>query len=344
MCSSQEHHTPSRITLRSEVICLNDCRRDRNGREMTGEFFIFDGTANSELAFAIARELGVGLSPSIVERFPDSEVSVRLTGSIRRKEVFIVQPTSPPVNEHLVELIAFVDACRRAAAGRITAIVPYFGYSRSDKRAGRREPIMARVVADLLQTVGVDHVVTVDLHTPQIEGFFEVPVDSLTAVPVLCEALCDRLPRGVVVVSPDAGRVPLATHYASRLGAPVVVLEKRRETATKTVVTHVVGDVRGRACLVVDDIISTGGTITESVGALLEAGALPEITVAATHGLFVDSTWEWLTQPGIGDVFVTNTVPVARKEWSQLHVVSIAPLIAAAVRQFLTDGSLRGLI
>jgi ribose-phosphate pyrophosphokinase len=309
---------------------------------MTDEFCIFDGTAYPALAFSIARELGVGLSPSIVDRFPDGEVSVRLTGSVRRKEVFIVQPTSPPVNEHLVELIAFVDACRRAAARRITAIVPYFGYSRSDKRAGRREPIMARVVADVLQAVGVDHVVTVDLHTPQIEGFFEVPVDSLTAVPVLCEVLCNRLPRSVVV-SPDAGRVPLATHYASRLGAPVVVLEKRRETATKTVVTHVVGDVRGRRCLVVDDIISTGGTIAESVDALLAAGALPEITIAATHGLIVDGARERLTRPGIGEVYVTDTVPVAGKEWPQLHVVSIAPLIAAAVQQFLADGSLRGL-
>ncbi|CCF84578.1 ribose-phosphate diphosphokinase [Nitrolancea hollandica] len=310
---------------------------------MPSGFIIFDGTANPELAAAIAGELGVVLGPAIVTRFPDSEISVTLTGSVRRKEIFIVQPTSPPVNEHLVELVAFTDACRRAAAGRITAIVPYFGYSRSDKRVGRREPIMARAAADMLQGAGVDHVVTVDLHTPQIEGFFNIPVDSLTAVPVLCEALCRHLSPGAVVVAPDAGRVPLATQYALRLGAPVVVLHKQRESATKTEVTHVVGDVRGRPCLVVDDIISTGGTLATGIDALLNAGALPEITIAATHGLLVDGARENLSRAGIRDIFVTNTVSMAGKTWAGLHVVSIAPLIAAVVQRFLEDGSLSGL-
>ncbi len=310
---------------------------------MASGFIIFGGTANPELAAAIAEELGVVLGPATVTRFPDSEISVTLTGSVRRKEIFIVQPTSPPVNEHLVELVAFTDACRRAAAGRITAIVPYFGYSRSDKRVGRREPIMARAAADMLQGAGVDHVVTVDLHTPQIEGFFSIPVDSLTAVPVLCEALCGHLPPGAVVVAPDAGRVPLATQYALRLGAPVVVLHKQRESATKTEVTHVVGDVRGRPCLIVDDIISTGGTLATGIDALLDAGALPEITIAATHGLLVDGARENLSRAGIRDIFVTNTVSMAGKTWAGLHVVSIAPLIAAAVQRFLEDGSLSGL-
>ncbi len=309
----------------------------------TSNFIIFDGTANPELASAIAGELGVALGPATVTRFPDSEISVTLTGSVRRKEIFIVQPTSPPVNEHLVELVAFTDACRRAAAGRITAVVPYFGYSRSDKRVGRREPIMARAAADMLQGAGVDHVVTVDLHTPQIEGFFHIPVDSLTAVQVLCEGLCQRLSPGTVVVAPDAGRVPLATQYALRLGTPVVVLHKQRESATKTEVTHIVGDVRGRPCLVVDDIISTGGTLASGVGALLDAGALPEITIAATHGLLVDGARENLSRSGIRDVFVTNTVSMAGKAWPELHVVSVAPLIATAVQRFMSDGSLSGL-
>lgn len=315
-----------------------------NGAGMTStDFVIFDGSANPELAAAIAGELGIVLGSAMVTRFPDSEVSVILTGSVRRKEIFIVQPTSPPVNEHLMELVAFTDACRRAASGRITAIVPYFGYSRSDKRVGRREPIMARAVADMLQGAGVDHVVTVDPHTPQIEGFFYVPVDSLTAVPVLCDALCRHLPPGVAVVAPDAGRVPLATQYALRLDAPVVVLHKQRESAMKTEITHVVGDVRGRPCLVVDDIISTGGTLATGVEALLEAGALPEITIAATHGLLVDGARENLSRSGIRDVFVSNTVPTAGKEWPGLHVVSVAPLLAAAVQRFLADGSLSGL-
>ena len=306
----------------------------------SNNFIVFDGSANPQLAAAIAGELGVVLGPAIVTRFPDSEVSVTLTTTVRRKEIFIVQPTSPPVNEHLMELVAFTDACRRAAAGRITAIVPYFGYSRSDKRAGRREPIMARAAADMLQGVGVDHVVTVDLHTPQIEGFFSIPVDSLTAVPVLSEALCRHLPSGAAVVAPDAGRVPLATQYALRLGAPVVVLHKQRESATKTEVTHVVGDVRGRPCLIVDDIISTGGTLATAVEALLAAGALPEFAVAATHGLLVDCARENLSRASIREVYVSNTVSMAGKEWPELHVVSVAPLLAATVQRFMADGSL----
>src|SRR5919199_1091455 len=174
---------------------------------MTDAATIFAGTANSDLARGVARELGVRLGACSVERFPDGEVSVRLEEPVRGREVFVVQPTSPPVNEHLVELLAFADACRRSSAARVTAIVPYFGYARSDKREGRREPVMASTVAYLMQAAGIDHVVTMDLHAPQIEGFFRIPVDSLTAVPTFCDALRERLPRGTVVVSPDAGRV-----------------------------------------------------------------------------------------------------------------------------------------
>jgi ribose-phosphate pyrophosphokinase len=188
---------------------------------MSNGFTIFAGTANPALAAAIAGELGVQVGMCAIDRFPDGEVAVQLLESVRRKEVFLVQPTSSPVNDHLVELLALADACRRAAAARITAIMPYFGYARADKRDGRREPIMGRVVANLLEAVGIGHVVTVDLHTPQIEGFFSAPVDTLTAVPTLCWALRDRLPPDVIVVSPDVGCVRRATHYAQCLGAPV---------------------------------------------------------------------------------------------------------------------------
>jgi ribose-phosphate pyrophosphokinase len=222
--------------------------------------------------------------------------------------------------------------------------VPYFGYSRADKRNGRREPIMARVVADLLQVVGVGHVVTVDLHTPQIEGFFHAPVDSLTAVSTLCSALRDRLPADLVVVSPDVGRLAMATRYADQcLGAPVVVLHKRRVSGSETRVTHVVGEVSGRACLIVDDMISTGGTIAQSIAALLAAGARPEIIVAATHGLFVLDARNKLDHPAVRDVFITDTVSVTENAWPQLHVVSIAPLIADAVQRLLANRSLREL-
>jgi ribose-phosphate pyrophosphokinase len=303
-------------------------------------FTIFAGTANPALASAIARELGVQVGGCVVDRFPDGEVVVQLLEPVRRKEVFLVQPTSPPVNDHLVELLALADACRRAAAARITAIMPYFGYARADKRHGRREPITGRVVADLLQTVGIAHVVTLDLHTPQIEGFFHAPVDSLTAVPTLCRALRDRLPPDLVVVSPDVGRVWMAAHYAQCLGAPVIVLHKRRESGTETEVTYVVGDVSSRACLIVDDMISTGGTIAESIRALLRAGARPEIIVSVTHGLLLAGAREKLNHPTVREVFVTDTVCMSETNWPRLQVISIAPLIASALERFMTNGSI----
>ena len=304
---------------------------------------IFAGTANPDLARGVARELGVRLGACAVERFPDGEVSVRLEESVRGREVFVVQPTSPPVNEHLVELLAFADACRRASAARTTAVVPYFGYARADKRRGRREPITASVVADLLQTVGVAHVLTVDVHAPQVEGFFRIPVDSLTAVPALCEALGGRLPGGAVVVAPDAGRVSMAAEYARRLKAPMAVLHKRREGGARTVVTHLAGDVRGRACLIIDDMISTGGTIVGSVEALLGAGASDEIIVAATHGLLVAGAREKLARKGVRELFVTDTISVEAGDPAWLRVVSVAPLLAAAVARSLSGGSLADL-
>ncbi len=301
---------------------------------------LLTGRANPTLAAAIADELGAKLGACDVDRFPDGEIAVRLHEPVRRKDVFIVQPTAPPVNDHLVELLALADACRRAAAARLTAIVPDFAYARADKRHGRREPITGRMVADCLETVGFQHVVTVDLHTPQMEGFFSVPVDTLTAVPVLCRALRERLPADVAVVSPDAGRVDLATDYAQRFGAPVVVLHKRRDSGTETHVTHVVGDVVDRPCLIVDDIIATAGTVADSVAALLAAGARREIFIAATHGLFLPGAREKLSHPALREIHVTDTVPVPSADWPSLRVVSIAPVVAAALERFLAHDSI----
>jgi ribose-phosphate pyrophosphokinase len=307
------------------------------------DYGIFAVSATPELASAVAHELGLRLGACAVERFPDGETWVGLDEPVRGRDVFILQSTSPPVNESLVELLAFADACRRASAARITAIIPYFGYARQDKRHGRREPITASMVALLLQAVGISHVVTVDLHTPQIEGFFQIPVDSLTAVPTLSKALSTRLPKGVVVVSPDAGRVKMATEYAQRLGASVAVLHKRRESGTETKVTHLVGDVRDRPCLIIDDMISTGGTISESIEALLKAGARPEITIAATHGVFVEGCRDKLSHKAVREVLVTDTISVAAQGWEQLKVVSVAPIIASAIQKFAADGSIRDL-
>jgi ribose-phosphate pyrophosphokinase len=308
-------------------------------KEIQDDFIIFAGSANRRLAEKIAAELGVRLGDCRIERFPDGELFVRLGESVRRREVFIVQPTQPPVNENLMELLVFSDACRRASATRITAIVPYFGYARADKRHGHREPITASMVADLFQTVGIDHVITVDVHASQIEGFFRVPFDNLTAVCAFAEILRERLPENTVVVSPDAGRVRMATEFAHRLKTSVIVLHKQRESGTETTVTHLVGDARGRACLIVDDMISTGGTIAESIDALLAAGAKPNITIAATHGLLLGSAREKLEHESVKEIFITDTVETEEKNREKLRVVSVAPLIAETIRRFLASGS-----
>jgi ribose-phosphate pyrophosphokinase len=306
---------------------------------MTHNFLLFSGTANPALGTAIAAELDVQPGVLTVAHYPDGETAVRLEESVRGREVFLVQPTAPPVNDHLMELLAFADACRRSAATRITAVVPYFGYARADKRHSRRQPVTASLVAQLMQTAGVDHIVTLDLHADQIEGFFHIPVDNLTAVPTLCQALCGRLPERVVVVSPDVGRVSMATDYAHRLGCPVAVLHKRRTSGTETVITHVGGDVRGRPCLIIDDVISTGGTIVRAVEALLAAGARREILIAASHGLLVDEARAKLSHETIQGVFVTDSV-AADRSWPRLRVVPIAPLIAEAIRRLHAGGSL----
>ncbi len=311
---------------------------------MRDQFSMFTGSANPALAESIARQVGVSLGARVIEQFPDGEQSVRLEQSVRGHHVFIVQPTSPPVDVHLMELLIFADACRRAAAAQITAVVPYFGYARQDRRRGHRVPITASMIAELLQTVGVTHVIAVDVHAAQLEGFFHIPMDNLTALPTLFAAVQDQLTPGTVVVSPDLGRVPMATEYAQRLGTSVVVLHKQRISSTESTVTQVVGDVRDRPCLIVDDMISTGGTIARAIDALIAAGARPEITVAATHGLLVDGARQQLSHKSVRAVFVTDTVPVVDNQgWRELHVVSVAPLLAAAIHQVLADGSLNSM-
>lgn len=303
------------------------------------DFVLFAGTAHPGLARSIASAMRIELGKCEVARFPDGELSVRLGEPVRRKEVGILQPIGPPANDHLVELLLFADACRRAAASRVTAIVPYLGYARSDKRHGRREAIGGRVVADVLSAVGVGHVIAVDLHVAQIEGFFRVPVDNLTAVPTLCERIRRDVPADATIVSPDAGAIHLANEYAHRLGGTVVVLHKRRETGASTRVTHVVGDVRDRPCLIVDDMITTGGTVAEAVTALLHAGARPEVTVAATHGLFVEDARRKLSHPAVRRIVVTDSVAVDPSAWPGLEVVPLGPLLAGALQRLMAHGS-----
>lgn len=307
------------------------------------EFTILSGTANRALADGISRQLKVRPGACAIGRFPDGEVSVRIDDPLRGREVFVIQPTCPPVDAHLVELLAIVDACRRASARRVTVMMPYFGYARSDKRGDHREPINASMVALLLQAVGVDHVVTIDLHATQVEGFFHIPLDNVTALPLFCTALKHRLPSGTVVVSPDSGRMKLAIEYAHRLATSVVVLHKQRGSGTETEVVQLVGDVRDRPCLIIDDMISTGGTVAQSIETLLAAGARPEITVVATHGLLLAGARKKLSHPALRELMVTDTVPLTEKAWPQLRVLSVAPLLASAIERFVANASIRDL-
>jgi len=300
---------------------------------MPRDLSVFGGTANLPLAEAIARALGVRLGARVVERFPDGEVEVRLEEGVRGHHVYLVQPTTPPVNDNLVELLLLADACRRAAAERVIAIVPYFGYARSDRRHGSRAAVGARVVADLMEAVGVAEVITLDLHTPQVEGFFRVPVDGLSALPLLADAARERLTSDAVVVAPDAGRVKMATAYAQWLRTPLVVLHKRRDSSTRTSVTHLVGDVRGKQCLVIDDLISTGGTIADSARALHDAGARPGVLVAATHALMLGDAAEKMRRAGVSCVLTTDTIACRAPDDGFVHTVSVAGMVAAAIRE-----------
>lgn len=304
------------------------------------------GSANPALRDAVERALGSRFVASTCEIFPDGEVLARLDESVRGFEVVVLQPTSPPVNDHLMELLAIVDACRRAAATRIVAVVPYFGYARSDRRDGRRTPIMGRLVADLMERAGIDHVITIDVHTPALEGFFRVPVDNLTAVPLLADALRPRVPPNAVIVAPDAGATRLANRYAMLGGWPVAVCQKQRVSGTEVSVKRIIGDVSGRPCVIIDDMISTGGTVTECLRALREAGASASTIVAATHAVLVPGAMGKLSAAGVEELMVTDSIPLAPGTESpalRTTVVSVAPLIAIAIRRLLAGGSLREL-
>ena len=299
---------------------------------MNQNLMIISGNVNRDLALAIAQHIDVRVAKCRVERFPDTEVNVQLDESVRDSRVFIVQSSCPPVDEHVMEAFAIADACRRAGTSFITWIAPYFGYARSDKRKGRRTALMGRLVADFAEHAGVDHVIAVDLHSPQVEGFFHVPVENLTAVRVIADALKRDMDPGSVIVSPDTGGLKLASAYASRLGCPVAVLHKERSNGGETVVKRLVGDVRGKACVIIDDMISTGGTIVHAIDALLEAGAQEQFIVAATHPVFTPEARKNLHHSSIRQIIVTDSIPVTHHHWPSVYVVSLAPIIAESIR------------
>lgn len=307
---------------------------------MTAKFVILSGSVSQKLAVATAQRLGAEIGQCSVTRFPDTEVNVQLNEPVRERRVFIVQSSCPPVDQHVMEVLAIADACRRAAASSITWIAPYFGYARSDKRRDGRTPIMGRLVADFAERAGIDHLIAVDLHSQQVEGFFHIPVENLSAVPAIADALKPHLEPESVIVSPDAGRVKMASAYASRMGCPVAVLHKERLNGRKTAVSRIVGEVRARPCVIIDDMISTGGTINNAVEALIRAGAAGNFIVAASHGVFTSEARKNLNHPAIRQIIVTDSIPVSPDDWPQVKIVSLAPILAGAIRRSIGGESM----
>ena len=299
---------------------------------MSNDLLLYSGGANRPLAEATGRLLDIPLGNLEIIRFPDGELSPLIEDSVRGEDVFVIQPTSPPVNDHLVELLLTLDAFKRASARRITAVIPYYGYSRQERKAKPREAIAAKVVANCLTQAGADRVMLLDVHAPAMQGFFDIPVDSLTSVGLLSRRLAQFPLDDAIVVAPDTGRVKLAERFADALGLPLGLMNKRRIGGTVQV-THVVGDVRGRAPVVVDDIMA-GGSLIGQLPALLEAGARPEITLVIIHPLLTGDAPARLCQPFIRRMFVTDSVHLpAERCPTALEVVSIAPLLAEAIRR-----------
>jgi ribose-phosphate pyrophosphokinase len=301
------------------------------------------GGSNPGLADAVASCLAVPLGDREASRFPDGEMHIEIRTSVRGCDVYLLQAMGPPAEEHLFQLLLLADACRRAGAARLTAVVPYLAYARQDRRGTGREPVGARLVADLIATSGFHRIVAVDLHSTALEGFFGVPLEHLTAVPAMVERVRPQLPPNGVIVAPDLGATKLAERYARLLGLPVALVHKRRVSGAQVTVRGVTGEVRGLAPLMVDDMITTGGTVEAAVGALLQAGSRPEVTLAASHGLFVGAAPERLRALPVRRLVTTDSV-AARAAAPPHERVSLAPLLAEAISRLHGDRSLSDLL
>jgi len=306
---------------------------------------ILAGSGNPALAESIPGKLGVKLTQRILERFPDGELHIELQESVRGQEVYLVQPTCPPVDEHLLELLLLADACRRAGAIHLTAVIPYFGYARQDRRAHGREPLSARLLADLLVSSGIQRLVAVDLHSQGVESAFAIPVEHVSAVPLLAEAVRSSVSRNAVIVSPDLGAVKMAERYARILDLPVAIVHKTRLSGAEVAVQRIVGDVRGKEILVVDDMISTGGTVEKAIQALLEAGCSSAgVKVVTSHGLLVGPAAERLGKLPIEKIYVSDSVPKPDQFSVPIQVSSLNALLAETIRRLHNRESIAGLI
>lgn len=301
---------------------------------------IFTGNANPDLAREIAAYLGTTVGDSAVNRFNNGEVQVMINESVRGKDIFIVQPTCGPiVNDNVMELLIMADAFKRASANHITAVIPYYGYARQDRKARGREPITAKLMADLLETAGITRVVTIDLHAAQIQGFFNIPFDHMPGGPLMAEYIKSKNLEDMVVISPDLGGVSRARNFAEMLNAPLAIIDKRRPEPGVAEVMNLIGDVKGKTCIMVDDMVDTAGSLTEGARALKKFGA-KEVYACCTHPILTDPALSRIAQSDITELVVTNTIPLApSKKHPKIKVLSIAPILAETILRIYNDWS-----
>ncbi len=309
------------------------------------DFLIFSGNSNKSLAEGIVSRLGMRLGAATVSKFSDGEIMVKINESVRGRDVFVVQPTNAPSDTNLMELMIMADALKRASTNTITAIMPYFGYSRQDRASEPRVPITSKLVANLITTSGVDRVVTMDLHAGQIQGFFDIPVDNLYALPVFYKYMQDNnlCNEDTVIVSPDAGGVARARTYAKKFGMPLAIIDKRRSSPNVAKVMHVIGDVAGKKCILIDDMIDTAGTLTEAAAALMENGAV-SVKAMATHGILSGPAIDRIGASVIEKVIITDTIDNTRlKDFAKLEILSVSGILATSIERIHNKESISSL-
>ena len=301
---------------------------------------IFTANSHPDLAEEISSIIGKPLGEAKVAKFSDGEISVSLGESVRGCDCFIIQSTCDPVNDNLMELLIMIDAMKRASAGRISAVMPYYGYARQDRKAKARDPITAKLVADMLVAAGADRVVTMDLHAAQIQGYFTIPVDHLVGLPLLTRYFAKQNNGDLVIVSPDHGSVPRARNMAEPLGCPIAIVDKRRPEPNKSEIMNIIGDIKGKDCILVDDMIDTAGTITNAANALKDLGAA-SVRACATHAVLSGPAIERLDQSAIEELVLLNTMPIpGEKQLPMMKILSVGPLFAEAINRIHTNGSI----
>ncbi len=299
---------------------------------------VFTGNSNPDFAKTVCKELGIALGNSEVKTFADGEVSVALNETVRGADVFLIQSTCKPVNDHLMELLVMIDACRRASAGRITAVIPYFGYARQDRKARSRDPISAKLVANMITAAGADRILTMDLHASQIQGFFDIPVDHLLGNPTFVKYYLDKFPEDqfnhddFVVVSPDVGSVARARAFASKVHMGLAIVDKRRQKANVCEVMNVIGDVRGKTCIMYDDMVDTAGSLCNAANALVEVGGAKAVYACATHGVLSGPAFDRISNSAIAELVFHNTIPIPENcRCDKIKMLDVAPIFARAI-------------